>query len=149
MKTLSDEDRRMIVRWIDLGCPIDIDPDYDPKNVASHSYGWLGDDQRPTLSLTYPEPGPNKSVSRILVGMTDAFSGIDPVSFTVTADFKVNGVAAGENLTGKFQPLSDSRWELKLQNPLTATKNATLTITVKDRHGNTERIVRKFSVSGK
>jgi hypothetical protein len=149
VKPLSDEDRRMIVRWIDLGCPIDIDPDYDPKKVASHSYGWLGDDQRPTLSLTYPEPGLNKSVSRILVGMTDAFSGIDPASFTVTADFKVNGVAAGENLAGKFQPLSDSRWELKLQNPLTATKGSTLTVTVKDRHGNTERIVRKFSVSGK
>ena len=29
-KPLTDEDRRTLVRWIDLGCPIDLD--YDPKN---------------------------------------------------------------------------------------------------------------------
>ena len=27
---LTDEDRRTLVRWIDLGCPIDLD--YDPAN---------------------------------------------------------------------------------------------------------------------
>ena len=30
---LSDEDRRTLVRWIDLGCPIDLD--FDPANAAS------------------------------------------------------------------------------------------------------------------
>ena len=30
---LSDEDKRTLVRWIDLGCPIDLD--YDAKNPAA------------------------------------------------------------------------------------------------------------------
>jgi hypothetical protein len=30
VKPLTDEDRRTLLRWIDLGCPIDLD--YDPKN---------------------------------------------------------------------------------------------------------------------
>ena len=29
VKPLTDEDRRTIVRWIDLGCPIDLD--FDPR----------------------------------------------------------------------------------------------------------------------
>ena len=29
MAPLTDEDRRTLVRWIDLGCPIDLD--YDPQ----------------------------------------------------------------------------------------------------------------------
>jgi hypothetical protein len=29
---LTDEDRRTIVRWIDLGCPIDLDPRYNPAD---------------------------------------------------------------------------------------------------------------------
>src|SRR5262249_2583798 len=84
---LSDEDRRTIVRWIDLGCPIDLDPQYDPAKPESKSYGWMGDDQRPTLTLTYPAPGKNSPLSRILVGMTDAYTGLDQSSFEVTADF--------------------------------------------------------------
>ncbi len=148
VQPLTDEDRRTIVRWIDLGCPIDIDPEYDPTDPASHSYGWMGDDQRPTLALTYPAPGANQSVSRILVGMTDAYRGIDPDSFSVTADFEIDGVAAGENLAGRFEPLPDSRWELKLKQPLAPCREATITVEVKDRQGNTERIVRKFSVGG-
>ena len=50
---LTDEDRRTLVRWIDLGCPIDLD--YDPAKPQKRGYGWMLDDQRPTLTLTYPE----------------------------------------------------------------------------------------------
>ena len=49
---LSDEDRLTLVRWIDLGCPIDLD--YDPERPEASGYGWMLDDQRPTLSLTMP-----------------------------------------------------------------------------------------------
>src|SRR5262249_55287335 len=41
---LSDEDKRTLVRWIDLGCPIDLD--YDPKKPEERG-GWMLDDQRP------------------------------------------------------------------------------------------------------
>lgn len=146
VKPLSDEDRRTIVRWIDLGCPIDLDPRYDPKVADSPSYGWLGDDQRPTIALTFPSAGQNKALSRILIGMTDAYKGLDVATFTVTADFEVDGAPAGENLAKKFTPLADSRWELKLKHPITELAKGTLIVSVRDRQGNTGRIMRTFSV---
>ncbi len=146
VQPLSDEDRRTIVRWIDLGCPIDVDPQYDPAKKDSRSYGWMGDDQRPTLTVNSPQAGVIASLDRILIGMTDAYSGIDPASFVVTADVELDGVKAGENLASKFTQLPDSRWEWKLSKPLAAVESATLTVAVKDRQGNTNRIERKFVV---
>ena len=32
---LTDEDRRTIFRWIDLGCPVDLD--FDPKEPARNA----------------------------------------------------------------------------------------------------------------
>ena len=52
VEPVTDEDRLTIVRWIDLGCPIDFD--YDTQNPDSRGFGWMGDDARPTLTLTYP-----------------------------------------------------------------------------------------------
>lgn len=146
VQPLCDEDRRTIVRWIDLGCPIDVDPNYDPADPNGRSYGWMGDDQRPTLTLTYPQAGANRSLSRILIGMTDAYKGIDLDSFTVIADFEIDGVAAGTNLTDRFQALPDSRWQMKLKRPVTALKQGTLAVSVRDRQGNVSRIERSFSV---
>lgn len=39
VQPLTDEDRRTIVRWIDLGCPIDVDPQYNPAAPNARSYG--------------------------------------------------------------------------------------------------------------
>ncbi len=61
------------------------------------------DDQRPTLTLTYPQAGANEPLTRILVGMHDYDTGLDLDSFQVVADFPIDGVAAGENLAQKFQ----------------------------------------------
>jgi hypothetical protein len=68
---LSDEDRRTLVRWIDLGCPVDFA--YDPAESQKRGFGWMVDDARPTLALTDPAPGLNPAVSRILVGMHDYY----------------------------------------------------------------------------
>ena len=146
VQSLSDEDRRTMVRWIDLGCPIDLDPQYDPAQPASRSYGWMGDDQRPTLALTYPAAGKNASLTRILIGTTDAYTGLDLASFHVSADFPIDGIATGENLASKFTPLPGSRWELKLARPITELIQGTLTVSIRDRQGNTSRIDRKFSI---
>src|SRR5262249_49070666 len=86
---LSDEEKRTFVRWIDLGCPIDLD--YDPA-APQTSYGWMLDDNRPTLAVTYPAPNANAKLDRILVGMHDYYSGLDMASFRVTADFAIDGV---------------------------------------------------------
>ena len=141
---LSDEDRRTLVRWIDLGCPIDLD--YDPAHPEERGYGWMLDDNRPTLTLTAPKPGANDPVTRILVGMHDYNTGLDVESFSVTADFPLDGVVAGENLAKKFKALPDGRWELQLARPVTELPKGKLTVSVKDRQGNTTRVERTFSV---
>jgi hypothetical protein len=141
---LSDEDRITLVRWIDLGCPIDLA--YDPKHPAKTGYGWALDDQRPTLAVALPKAGANPPLERILVGMHDYGTGLDASSFTVTADVAVNGAAAGENLAPKFAPLGGGVFELKLAAPLT-TARGTLTVSVKDKQGNVTRVERVFSAA--
>ncbi|MCC6420422.1 MAG: hypothetical protein IT429_19470, partial [Gemmataceae bacterium] len=143
---LTDEDRRTVIRWIDLGCPIDLDPKYDPKSPQPRSYGWMGDDQRPTLTLTYPAAGQGPPLTRILVGMHDAYTGLDPKSFTVTADFPVDGAAPGEDLAARFRPTAPGVWEYRLQRPVAALPHGRLTVSVRDRQGNRNRIERTFSV---
>jgi hypothetical protein len=144
VKPLSDEDRRTLARWIDLGCPLDLD--YQPGNPAQRKHGWMCDDKRPTLSLTYPRRGVNASLERILVGMHDYYTGLDQNSFRVTADFAIDGVAPGENLASRFQKKTRGVWEMKLGKSLTSLKKGTLTVSVKDREGNRTRIIRTFSV---
>jgi hypothetical protein len=142
---LTDEDRLTLVRWIDLGCPIDLDP--DAANPASRVQGWMLDEGRPTLTLTHPAPGlSTEPLTRILVGMHDYDTGLDLDSFTVVADFPIDGVPPGENLASKLKPLGDQRWELKLTRPLASLPRGQLTVSVKDRQGNTTRIERTFSV---
>jgi Hydrazine synthase alpha subunit middle domain len=142
---LSDEDRLTLVRWIDLGCPIDLDPGYNPRNPQPGTSGWLLDDQRPTLTLTAPMAGANPAIERILVGMHDISSGLDLKSFEVKADFKVDGVAAGQNLASRFTVKSPGVWELRLKQPVANLPKGRLTVSVKDRQGNTTRIERTFS----
>ena len=143
---LTDEDRRTIVRWIDLGCPIDFDAQAVKRRERGQ--GWLEDDNRPTLTLALPASGANQPIARLLVGMHDFDSGLDLDSFSVTADFPVDGAAPGENLASRFKPTTQGVRELKLSKPITALPHGTLTVSVKDRQGNLSRIVRQFSVTG-
>jgi hypothetical protein len=143
VKPLTDEDRRMIIRWIDLGCPIELDPSATPQAAG---YGWHGDDQRPTLTLTYPEPGKNAKLTRILVGMHDAYSGLDGKFFEVTADFPINGVPAGKNLNMQFRLTTQGVYELVLNEPITKLEKGRIVVSVRDKQGNQNRIERVFRV---
>ena len=143
-RPLADEDRRTIVRWIDLGCAIDLD--YDPAHPKKSGYGWMLDDLRPTLAVTLPAPGRNAELSRILIGMHDHVSGLDPASLRVEADFAVDGSPTGENLAKRFRPLSQGVWELRLAKPVKDLKAGHLLVLVADRQGNVTTIERRFSV---
>jgi hypothetical protein len=143
---LSAEGRLTIVRWIDLGSPIDLDPQYDPASPTPRSFGWMCDDQRPTLAITYPAAGENAELSQILIGMADAYTGLDLASFSVTADFALDAVPAGENLAERFSRLSDNRWQFKLKTALHSLPRGLLTVTIRDLQGNTTRLERTFSV---
>lgn len=107
------------------------------------------DDQRPTLTLTVPRVRNTTPLSRIVVGMHDYGTGLDAASFSVVADFAVEGISVGENLATKFRSLSGGVWELKLAKPITNLPRGTLTVSVKDRQGNTTRIERTFSVEAR
>ena len=78
--------------------------------------------------------------------MHDYGSGLDMESFRVTADFAIDGVAAGENLAAKFKPLSQGVWEMKLEKPFTELKLGTITASVADKQGNVTKVSRTFSV---
>jgi hypothetical protein len=144
VQALSDEDRRTLVRWVDLGCPLD--KDFDPDEPRKRGGGWLFDDQRPTLTLTHPRPGANRELRDILIGMHDYNTGLETGSLQVIADFDLAGTPAGQNLAPKFQALPENRWVLKLPAPLEKLSRGTLTVSVKDGQGNMTRIERVFSV---
>jgi hypothetical protein len=141
---LSDEDRLTLARWIDLGCPIDR---RDPKHPGERGLGWFLDEGRPTLTLTSPPSGAGKEpLTRILIGMHDYGTGLDLDSLSVTADFALDGAKPGEDVAAKFQALPADRWEYRLHNPITALTRGRLTVSVRDRQGNTTRIERTFSI---
>jgi len=52
--------------------------------------------------------------------MHDTGTGMDAASFRVTADFAVDGVAAGENLAPQFKPASRGVWEWTFSKPVAA-----------------------------
>jgi mono/diheme cytochrome c family protein len=142
---LSDEDKRTLVRWIDLGCPIDLD--FDPANPQAIGNGWMLDDNRPILTLTSPQPGANGSLTRLLVGMHDYYSGLDLKTFRVTADFAIDGAAPGQDLAAKFKATSQGVWELRLGTPIAELPRGTLVVSVRDRQGNVARLERTFSIA--
>ncbi len=144
---LSEQDRRTLVRWIDLGCPIDFD--YDPDNPEQRGFGWACDDKRPTLTLTEPRRGANAEVSRILIGMDDYYSGIAFDTFTVTTDFSVNGIPAGNNLAAQFKNVGDGIWELQAARPWNLSGSHSISVSIEDRQGNVTRIDRTFVVTSR
>ncbi len=144
VKPLSDEDRRTITRWIDLGCPIDFD--YDPKNPEKTGHGWMLDDNRPTLALTYPAAGANAELSRILVGMHDYGSGLNLERFRVVLDFAIDDQPAETNLAARFQQKTTGVWELRLAKPIARLEKGKLIVSVSDRQGNVTHIERTFTV---
>lgn len=142
---LSDEDKLTLVRWIDLGCPIDLDRELraEGRELGSGGYGWHLDDQRPTLTLTVLHAGSNPPLTRILVGMHD-YDDLDMNSFELRADFPVGGVAANQNLASKCRSVSPGVWELQIASPIVVDRGK-LTVAIKDREGNVTRIERSFS----
>lgn len=144
VKPLTDDDRRTIVRWIDLGCPIDLD--FDPENPERRGYGWMLDDNRPVLTLNQPTAGANTSLHSIIVGMHDYDSGLDLESFSVTASFEIDGHKPGTELAPHFKDLSDGVKWLKFQQPIRQLDEGRIVVTIQDRQGNQTRIDRTVHI---
>ncbi|MCZ2341560.1 MAG: hypothetical protein LC104_07150 [Bacteroidales bacterium] len=142
VQPLTDEDRRTLARWIDLGCPIDFD--FQPARPEQRGYGWQLDDQRPTVALTSPAPGRNAAFTRLLLGVTDHGTGWDPNRLRVTASHPVAGHPAGTNLAPFLKPLGDSVYELAI--PDWTARRGRITVSVSDRQGNITQVERTFWV---
>jgi hypothetical protein len=142
---LGDEQKLTLARWVDLGCPIDLGRDGEAAD--GRRAGWLLDEGKPTLTLTHPRAGASdEPLTRILIGMHDYNTGLDMDSFSVTADFALDGVAAGENLAPRFAPKPGSVWEMSLAKPLASLARGRIVASVKDRQGNVNRIDRTFKI---
>lgn len=142
VQPLSAEDRRTLVRWIDLGCPIDLD--YDAKNPEKRGYGWMLDDKRPTLTLHSPTLNASGPFTRIVIGMHDYYTGLNLESLHVSADFPIDDIKPGVNIANKLTEISQGVFEYRLKKPITRLKQGQLTVSVKDLQGNVSTIVRTF-----
>jgi hypothetical protein len=132
------------VRWVDLGCPIDLT--FDKNEPTAAPRGWLLDDQRPTLALSHPQPGTNRKFDRLLIGMHDVGSGLDLESLEVIADFTIDGSEPGTNLADKLKSTTSGVWEWKFAQPLAELETGTLVVSVRDRQGNATKVERAFHV---
>jgi hypothetical protein len=104
------------------------------------------DDKRPTLTLTEPARGTNPPLTRILIGMHDYYTGLDPKSFMVQADFALDGAAPRDNLASRFKRVNEGVYEMRLKQPLRSLERGTIAVSIKDQQGNITRIDRTFSV---
>ncbi len=139
---LTEAEKRTLARWIDLGAPID-----SGRERGAEAWGFYLDDLRPTLEVSAPRAGENVgSVETIRVAAFDAYSGLDPESFSVIASFPVAGQAPGEELSGRLRPLGDHVWEIELGRPLVGLEAAKVTVSVRDLQGNRTTVERRFSV---
>ena len=138
---LSENEKRTIARWIDLGCPVN-----SPDPVRS-VFGWFADDLRPTLTVSLPAPGRSlQPLTQLRLGAFDYYSGLDASSLSVTADFEVNGQAAGTELAGDFTESGDHIWTLPLSPAITSLHHGTLTVSVEDQSGNITTVERTFTI---
>ncbi len=138
---LTDNEKRMFARWIDLGCPIN-----SGQESGSGAFGWFLDDLRPTLDISLPRPGPAAlPVDRIRFGMVDNYSGLDLATLSVTASFSVEGRPAGAELADLGVETGDGIWEIFLVQPVPPLASADVSVEVYDLQGNVTRVKRTFS----
>lgn len=137
---LSEDEKLLFVRWIDLGAPIDLD---------ASGYGWLLDDLRPALTVSTPRPGHNAEViSELRFAYADANSGIDSASLSVRASVEINGRPADSELADLVSSLGANRFRIGLSSPLSEIDTAWLKVSIADVQGNISRVDRSFSVGG-
>jgi hypothetical protein len=84
----------------------------------------MADDNRPVLTLRV-------TAEKMLVGMYDYGSGLDPASFQATVN--------GADWSARFKPGAPGVWEAALSEPL---PKGRIEVSVKDKAGNVSRIVR-------
>ncbi len=135
---LTEDEKMTVARWIDLGAPI---------TKQQPGLGWFTDEIRPTLTVSSPRAGRNDGpLTLIRIGAHDFYTGLDDASFSVTADFEVDGNPPGTDLASSFRETGDHIWTLSLQNPILTLSRGELVVSISDNQGNVNELIRRFSV---
>jgi len=138
---LSEDEKMLIARWVDLGCPI------NTGTGGDENHGWFADELPPTLTISSPRP--NKHVApltEIRIGVADAYTGVQSGSLSVKAGFTVNDAAPGTELVNQGSFASSGIFVIPLQTPILNLEQTTLTVSVRDMQGNKEQTTVRFWV---
>jgi hypothetical protein len=119
---LSEEEKRLIALWIDLGCPV------NEASEAGRKYGWFVDELKPTLTVRWVEDA-------IQIGMADSGSGLDLESFSVELSWLPKDAAHRE----AFRQTGDGVWTYEGKPPAAGV----LRVEVKDKQGNRSVVTRR------
>ena len=144
MPTLTMQQKMTFARWIDLGAPLDVSVD------NGTNLGWFIDDNKPTLTISEPQQNINNPpVTRMVIAVADAYTGIDFSSLSIKADFIVNGHPADTELSGFFSAMGGDVYQINLNNALpTDSLERHIRAEVKDNQGNIKRVDMRFFTSG-
>lgn len=138
---LSDEEKLLFVRWIDLGAPV------DTGSGDALALGWLLDEVRPALTVSAPRAGVNAGpLTELRFAFADAYSGINSSSLDVRADIAINGRPAGSQLADLAENLGDGRHRLVLSPALSTLPRVVLDVSIADQQGNRQSVRRVFSI---
>ncbi len=141
---LSEDEKMMLARWVDLGCPINSG---QLGGGGNGDFGWFLDDLRPTLTVGSPRQNANtQPVTEIRVGMADAYSGINAASLSVKAEFPVNGFPPGTELAGQGSFVERGVFSIPLRDPLTRLSANRIMASVADHQGNRNTVTVRFWV---
>jgi hypothetical protein len=138
---LSEDEKMMFARWVDLGCPINTGTGDDAN------YGWFLDELRPTVAVSSPRQNLNSTpLTEIRVGVADAYTGVNTSTLSIKADFAINGAPAGTELVGQGSFIAPGIFSIPLQTPISNLNTSHVTAAVADFQGNTNKVEVRFWV---
>jgi hypothetical protein len=136
---LTQDEKMMFARWIDLGCPINSGDD------GATPWGWFLDEIRPTLEVSKPRAAADlANLDEIVVGIADANSGIEPGSLSIRATFEIEGRAAGAELADLAAEIDDGIYRMVTSPQPVVPADGEIAFEVRDRQGNTTWVKRSL-----
>jgi len=139
---LTDDEKMTIARWIDLGCPINNGDDGETE------YGWFLDEIRPTLEVSVPREGRTMTtLSEIVVGIADGYTGLEPGSLSIVANFPLAGRVAGSELADLASETGQGIWRIDLGATVAVPEDGEIHFEVRDQQGNTTWVTRQRSAT--
>jgi len=140
--SLTEDEKITFARWIDLGCPI------NTGVGTATNFGWHLDDLRPTLTVSSPRQNRNTPpLTELRVGFADAYSGISNATFSLKADFPVNGLSAGSELAAQGSFVGPGVFSIVLNPAISNLAESHLTASISDAQGNRTTMKVRFWVA--